>query len=316
MENIYASLGENKLRNYVSTYEWLQTLSSQEFESTRTSVFCELIKIEQEGLALLHDNSALYCILYKYLEVYERDGDWPWNTYGDAWKRRKEFAKFLIYFFLDRGDIQHQKIHRISDVEKSGSTGELKFQDGDAEKDFRAALQSSNNLRSILPQYLMADRELRGEYDTIPGDVSHLCSYCTRYSLTNPSRRLLIEDWYNEVTTNDEIEREIIHALTKERERFFRSDKMIWRLESLIDERKVSVIDFVGKGLSDYHQFQESFSKIHDYTSTWGRALKLEQIWDCVIAIKEQVKLKHLLLEKGFEMLELTAAIDKFHRGR
>ena len=162
----------------------------------------------------------------------------------------------------------------------------------------------------------MADRELRGEYDTIPGDVSHLCRYCTRYSLTNPSKRLLIEDWYHKVTTDDEIEGGINYALTKERGRFFRSDKTIWHLENLIDERKIRVIDFVTKGLSEYHQFQESFSKIHDYTSTWGRALKLEQIWDCVIAIKEQVKFKHLLLEKGFEMLELAAAIDKFHRGR
>lgn len=304
-----------RLGKYAETYQWLKNMGHNEYVDTQVLIKNKLNEFSQKITSEATKSALLLCVKYLYLEYYK------YSLYGtrhedDGRERKKEFEDFLVSFFSERLE-KNQQV-RGSLVEGIGrifSANNRYFLSDIAKKHFYQILENESNLDLILPQYILRntrfdDEEksiLNSNFLSIVYQLGRHTYYASHFQF--PTIRDGYAKWKDDIAKNDAMISKIDSQIESESNKFFKSKSTI---DYLKREKNLHIQQreaFCAEILIKFSQYQLAFSIVDEIQNSIDEIQTIELILECMNAIKEKIQLKHLLLEKGFELAELNSFI-------
>jgi negative regulator of replication initiation len=297
IDQIITTSNLSQLDRYKCRYEELVNLSQSERDSVETSVKKEIQRIEQFVFTDEMKSTVKDCLKWKYITGFLLNNGHTLSYRTTAVSQFLSSTKEIFESSYSRlGEYKH---HSEKDVTVS-------FKDPSIRDDFDKSIESLQSFADILLRYIYTNEK----HVYLPFDYL----MCDSYGVSRPSFGESFEDYLQRLKTTNSIfnlnrkyELEIQQRAlqTEQNKTWFKSINKILKMEIQIQEFKEysklleDFLDFIKKR---YEKYVDSFTRLRKYEHDRKKVWYLKEVLEVLQALRENTKLKHFLLEKGFDL--------------
>ncbi len=273
---------DEELKKYVEAYRLLKNMNSEDYIEIQVRTENDLKRYKEKIKSESTKKALVLCIRYLYLERYK------YFLYGERYEDegreiRKQFENFFIELFSNH-----------------------------LNQDYISALKDEINFDSTISTHINQNAKPINEKSILPSTLISITYEIGRHTYLRhsyPSKNKSFLDWHKDVLLNDSYIRKLDWEIENESKKIFKSKSTIEYLEQEKKKHIENKNSFCSQISKSYSEYQNAFDLIENIRDSYGEIKTLELILECRDALKNKVQLKHLLLEKGFELAELNSYI-------